>query len=176
MQPFSNIPINIAELPRAEEVPLQPLHPAYLTVLRIEWLITAAILIGGLTALFIFSDKLWQGSGRYTLPSAVFLFLSVYYFLQEKGFPYHAYAVREKDVLYQKGWLVRSLKACPYNRIQNCTVQSGPLERRWGLATLKLFTAGSSGADMRISGLTQEEADNLRQAILTRIQPHAAEH
>ena len=110
------------------------------------------------------------------LPAGVVLFLTFYYFLQEKTFPYRAYAVREQDVLYQKGWIIRSLKVCPFNRIQNCSVQSGPLERRFGLASLTLFTAGSSGADLRIHGLTQTEADNLRQFILSRIHPHAAHH
>ena len=84
--------------------------------------------------------------------------------------------VREHDVVYQKGWLLRTLKVCPFNRIQNCTVQTGPLERRWGLASLTLYTAGTGGADLRIPGLTHEEATTLQQAILTRINAHAAAH
>ncbi|MEJ7911605.1 MAG: PH domain-containing protein [Chitinophagaceae bacterium] len=80
-----------------------------------------------------------------------------------------AYALREHDVIYQKGWLVKSTKVCPFNRVQNCSIQSGPLERRWGLASLVLYTAGSEGADMRIPGLLQNDAESLRQFILSKI-------
>ncbi len=80
-----------------------------------------------------------------------------------------AFAVRDHDVIFQKGWLIRSIKICPFNRIQNCSIQSGPLERKWGLASLTLYTAGSTGADMRIPGLKQDEAERLRQYILSKI-------
>lgn len=176
MLPFTNIPVDVEQLPQAETVPLQPIHRLYLKLLRLEWLITAVIVIGATAALLFFWDRLRQGWGMWALPVAVYIFLSLYYWLQERSFPFRAYAVRERDVVYQKGWLIRTLKVCPYNRIQNCTVQNGPLERKFGLATLTLFTAGSNGADMRIPGLTQAEATNLQQFILTRIHPHAATH
>jgi hypothetical protein len=173
MLPFSNAEIDISNLPRAEEVPLQPLHPQYKKLLRIEWMITAVVLIVAATLLLVLVPRFQHLPMAALLPAAVIFFLIFYYVVQEKTFPYRAYAVREQDVLYQKGWIVRSLKVCPFNRIQNCAVQSGPLERRLGLASLTLFTAGSSGADLRIHGLTQTDADNLRQFILSRIHPHA---
>lgn len=170
---FSNTEIDVSTLPFAEAVPLQPLHPKYLKLLRIEWIITAVVLIVAATLAIVFIPKFQRLPMLALLPAGMFLFLLLYYVVQEKSFPYLAYAVREQDVLYQKGWIIRSLKVCPFNRIQNCTVQSGPLERKFGLASLTLFTAGSNGADLRIYGLTQTEADNLRQFILSRIHPHA---
>ena len=169
---FTNATLNTAELPRAEEVPLQPISIKYRKLLRVEWLITAVVLLAGTTALLAFSHKLHGRPIMYLLPAGVAAFLLFYFLFQEKTFRYRAYAVRERDVLYQKGWLVRRLKVCPFNRIQNCTVQQGPLERRWGLATLTLFSAGSNGADMRIAGLSHTEALQLHQAILTRINQH----
>lgn len=173
---FSNTEIDVRTLPLAEAVPLQPLHPKYLKLLRIEWIITAVVLIVAATLAMVFIPTFQRLPMAALLPAGVILFLLLYYVVQEKSFPFLAYAVREQDVLYQKGWIIRSLKVCPFNRIQNCTVQSGPLERKFGLASLTLFTAGSSGADLRIHGLTQTEADNLRQFILSRIHPHAAHH
>lgn len=173
---FSNAEIDISTLPRAEAIPLQKLHPKYLKLLRIEWIITAVVLIVAATLAILFIPKFQHLPMAALLPAGVILFLLFYYGLQEKSFPYRAYAVREQDVLYQKGWIIRTLKVCPFNRIQNCTVQSGPLERKFGLASLTLYTAGSNGADLRIYGLTQTEADNLRQFILSRIHPHAAPH
>jgi membrane protein YdbS with pleckstrin-like domain len=101
--------------------------------------------------------------------------MGIYLLLIEKRFPHMAYAVRDHDILYQSGWIVRTLKACPFNRVQNCSVRSGPLERQASLATLVLFTAGSEGADLRIPGLLQEEAESLRQFILTKIHRERAE-
>ena len=77
--------------------------------------------------------------------------------------------------MHQRGWLIRRLKICPFNRIQNCSLQSGPLERKYGLASLIIYTAGTTGADMRISGLLQEEADKLRHFILSTIHSEADE-
>lgn len=171
---FTNATINIADLPHAEEVALQPISRKYLQLLRAEWLLTMVLLMVGTAALLIFSSKLHGRPIMYLLPAGVVLFSLFYFLWQEKTFLYRAYAVRERDVLYQRGWIIRRLKVCPFNRIQNCTVQQGPLERRWSLATLTLFTAGSNGADMRIAGLPHTEALQLQQAILTRINGHAS--
>lgn len=171
---FTNATINTADLPRAEEVLLQPISAKYRQLLRVEWLLAAIVLIIATAALLVFSQKLHGQPIMYLLPAGVVVFLLFYFLFQEKTVAYRAYAVREHDVLYQRGWIVRRLKVCPFNRIQNCTVQQGPLERKWKLATLTLFTAGSNGADMRIAGLPHDEALQLQQAILTRINPHAS--
>ncbi len=173
---FTNDTIDTALLPRAEEVPLQPISSKYRKLLRTEWLITALVLVLSTAALLFFSSSLHGRPIMYLLPAGVVLFLVFYFLLQEKTFPYRAYAVRQHDVLYQKGWMVRRLKVCPFNRIQNCTVQQGPLERKWGLATLTLFTAGAGGADMRIPGLMHMQATELQQFILSRIHPHEQGH
>ena len=174
MTQFTNATIHIEELPRAEEVTLQAISKKYLKLLRVEWLLTTVILVIGTAALLAFSSKLHGRPIMYLLPAGVAVFFILYFLWQEKTFPYRAYAVRERDVLYQRGWIIPRLKVCPFNRIQNCTVQQGPLERRWKLATLTLFTAGSNGADMRIAGLNHTEALQLQQAILTRINAHAS--
>jgi len=48
--------------------------------------------------------------------------------------------------------------------MQVVTVNSGPIERRYGLATVTLETA-SSGTDATIPGLPQVEADALRERL-----------
>ncbi|HET9276655.1 MAG TPA: hypothetical protein VFN95_00665, partial [Flavitalea sp.] len=42
---FLNEPFNIQLLPRAEDVPFIPVERSYLTVIRIEWAISSAILL-----------------------------------------------------------------------------------------------------------------------------------
>jgi hypothetical protein len=48
------------------------------------------------------------------------------------------------------------------------------LERKFGLASLTIYTAGTEGADMRIPGLEQIEAERLRHFILSKI--HSEDH
>ncbi|MGZ5286170.1 MAG: PH domain-containing protein [Flavisolibacter sp.] len=166
---FINAPIDINTIPAAGSLELQPVQPSYKKILVIEWLITAAIFaVIGAVVVFALS-KLTDSYGWLIVLAAWILLVGIHYFTLQKNFPILAFAVREKDVVTRKGWLIRSIKICPFNRIQNCSVQSGPLERKYGLASLVIYTAGTEGADMRIAGLLQEEADNLRYFILSKI-------
>ncbi len=166
---FINTELNLKSLPIAEEVELNPVHSSYLKLLRIEWLITSIFLCSVIAGLIFFVPQIRNSFWLYILLLSGFAIIYFYYFFQQKSFPHMAFAVREYDVIYQKGWLIRTVKICPFNRIQNCNIQSGPLERKWNLASLTLFTAGSNGADMRIPGILQEDAERLRQYILSKI-------
>jgi uncharacterized protein len=172
---FTNPEIDISALPDAESVDLQPVHRRYRGLLRIEWAITALLLSAIAAALIYFIPTLRATYAWTLIAGAALLLMGYYLLLIEKGFPHLAYAVRDNDILFQSGWIVRTLRVCPFNRVQNCTVRSGPLERKASLATLVLYTAGSEGADLRIPGLLQEEADRLRQFILAKIHTERAE-
>ena len=52
----------------------------------------------------------------------------------------------------------------PYGRMQVVTVNSGPVERTFGLATVTLETA-SSGTNATIPGLAVADADALRDRL-----------
>jgi uncharacterized protein len=172
---FTNPDVDIDQLPAAESVTLQPVHPRYRGLLRIEWALTAVVLAAIAAALIYFMPALRASYAWGFIAAAAGLLIGFYLLMVEKAFPYMAYAVRDHDILYQSGWIVRTLRVCPFNRVQNCSVRSGPLERKAALATLVLYTAGSEGADLRIPGLLQEEADRLRQFILAKIHTERAE-
>jgi membrane protein YdbS with pleckstrin-like domain len=59
-----------------------------------------------------------------------------------------------------------SVTAVPFNRIQHVETSNTPFDRRYGIATLRLFTAGGSGADLKIDGLGKKAAEKLRVYIL----------
>lgn len=172
---FSNTEVDLASLPAAESVDLQPVHRRYLGLLRIEWAITSLVLATIAGALIFFIPSLHATRAWILIAAVALLLMGFYLLLVENGFRQMAYAVREHDILYRSGWLFRTLRACPFNRVQNCSVRSGPLERQASLATLVLYTAGAEGADLRIPGLPQEEAERLRQFILSKIHSHRAE-
>lgn len=85
--------------------------------------------------------------------------------------PRRGYVVRDKDLVYKSGVLWRSVKAVPYNRVQHAETASGPVDRRFGLARLTVFTAGGSGGDLRLDGLGNDTAERLRAHVATRVTP-----
>ena len=86
---------------------------------------------------------------------ALFVFTSI---AIKMDFDNSGYAIREKDMLYRSGWLRRKTRIVPISRIQHVSMQSGPLERMYNLASVSIFTAGSERADFTIKGITSEKA------------------
>ncbi|MFD3719286.1 PH domain-containing protein [Streptomyces sp. NPDC058674] len=74
------------------------------------------------------------------------------------------YAERADDLLISRGVLWREETAVPYGRMQLVEVTSGPLERRFGLASVQLHTAAAA-TDAKIPGLVPAEAERLRDRL-----------
>jgi uncharacterized protein len=77
-----------------------------------------------------------------------------------------AYAERAEDLLVTHGVTFRKLVVVPYGRMQFVDVTAGPLERRFGIATVQLHTA-TEATDASIPGLPPEEAARLRDRLAT---------
>ncbi|RYY98065.1 MAG: PH domain-containing protein [Chitinophagaceae bacterium] len=167
--PFSNLAIDPSELPQAADLELQPLAPAYRRLLRLQWRLTAFFLFGVAAALFYWIPE-WRSTPAYAVTGGGLALLLLFYYLTiELGWPWAGYAVRTHDVAYRAGWIFRRLQLCPVARIQNCSLSRGPLERQYGVATLRLYTAGADGADLRIAGLPLADAERLQQFLLHQI-------
>ena len=74
------------------------------------------------------------------------------------------YAEREDDLLVRRGVMFARLSVVPYGRMQFIDVTAGPLERAFGLATVRLHTAAAA-TDARIPGLERDEAARLRDSL-----------
>ncbi|WP_353947097.1 PH domain-containing protein [Streptomyces sp. HUAS MG91] len=74
------------------------------------------------------------------------------------------YAERADDLLISRGVLWREETIVPYGRMQLVEVTSGPLERKFGLASLQLHTAAAA-TDATIPGLVPAEAERLRDRL-----------
>jgi membrane protein YdbS with pleckstrin-like domain len=74
------------------------------------------------------------------------------------------YAEREDDLLVRRGVMFARLSVVPYGRMQFIDVTAGPLERAFGLATVRLHTAAAA-TDARIPGLERPEAARLRDRL-----------
>jgi uncharacterized protein len=74
------------------------------------------------------------------------------------------YQERHQDLMVSRGVMVRRLSVVPYGRMQFVEVTAGPVERVFGLSTVKLHTAAAA-SDARIPGLEQAEAARLRDRL-----------
>ena len=74
------------------------------------------------------------------------------------------YAERDEDLLVRRGVLFSRLSVVPYGRMQFIDVTAGPVERSFGLATVRLHTAAAA-SDARIPGLARDEAGRLRDRL-----------
>lgn len=63
-------------------------------------------------------------------------------------------------------WWAR-LATVPHSRIQHVDVNQGPLQRKFGLATLNLHTAGTHNANIELWGLHLEDAVAMRDRLMT---------
>lgn len=64
------------------------------------------------------------------------------------------------------GILWRTQSSLARSRIQHTDISQGPLQRRYGVATLKLYTAGSRFTKIELPGLAYGDAVALRDRLL----------
>lgn len=72
------------------------------------------------------------------------------------------YEIREDEVDLQHGILVKTRQLVPMARIQHVDTRRGPLQQRFGLASVVFFTAAGS---MEIPALSQQHAADVRNRI-----------
>lgn len=107
--------------------------------------------------------------GVWVAAGAVALFGSGWAIEEIKGFPLRGVLVREHDLTYRSGFFKRETVTVPFNRIQHSEIAQGPVARAFDVCTLKLYTAGNSGANLRVSGMDVERAKRLRQLLDERV-------
>lgn len=117
---------------------------------------TAVHLVDAPVDLSPLQDWYWMA-----LPILLLLTLSTIITSRAKG-----YLLREHDMSFYSGALFKVITVQPFTRLQHIEITRGPLERLFGLATLKLFSAGGAQHTMAIPGLLLAQAEYLRGSIL----------
>lgn len=169
---FRNLPVDPDDLPALEAAEFKPLSPAWLRwQLRRNLIFQVVVLVGLSIAIAINGWVFW-----FLIPLVVsfLVFVFVQTFIR-KAYTSRRYALRERDLTYQSGWIWWSETAVPFNRIQHCEIEQGPIEKLYGLATLEVYTAGKNSSDLSIGGLERQVAERLKDYILGRIQQETSE-
>ena len=81
--------------------------------------------------------------------------------------PAITWAEGAEELVVRRGRMFRTLVSVPYGRLQFVDVQSGPLERRFDMATVELHTASPQSGG-QIPGLPTAEAEALRERLAAR--------
>lgn len=170
---FINEEITTQELPQVEQVDWHDMDPRLMRRLQAEAGIATffvVVLIGFLTIIFSVAfgenEAPFSFGALWIIPVIVAVVLFTWPLL---SVPKRGYAIRDKDILYKAGVFWHTVTAVPFNRIQHVEKSSTPLDRRFELASLQLFTAGGSGGDLKIHGLSAERAEKVRTFILEKV-------
>ena len=163
---FTNQQINIDLLPEHQAVDFETISKKKQTKSFYQITIGLVILLAGWAGLFYFLPTHWS------------LYLALGILLLVFGFAYlnasllqkkYGYALREKDLIYRRGYLITKTTVIPFNRIQHVSISRGVFDKALGISTLKIFTAGGQGSDVSIPGLLPNLAVNLKEAVAKKL-------
>ncbi|MFQ3180652.1 MAG: membrane protein YdbS with pleckstrin-like domain [Polaribacter sp.] len=163
---FQNIAVT--SFPKMIKIDFKSIENKYLKVILINTFLVFVI------AFLLVSFADYKGLFEF-IENTIWIYLSMFssfvfiLLVKKVGFKKRKYAVREKDISYEKGVLFRSLTSIPFNRIQHIEIDEGPISRLFGLVSLSVFTAGDSSDDLKISGLLKEEAKQIKEFISNKI-------
>ena len=150
----------------------QPLDPRVISLDRTSGLITTgALSLGSLPVIALVSATaplpplmIWALAIAWSVATAGLTWLSY----QWPGIAYRhtAYSVGADGFEIRRGVFWRAVINVPRSRVQHTDVSQGPLERRFGLGALVLYTAGTDHARIDLGGLAYETALALRDHLL----------
>lgn len=166
MENFTNQPIDINLLPKFEEVEYTGISSKYLIKSNLQTAIFLVIM------LFAWGVLWHYGAGAQNLQLAgvfIFLFFSFRFWNNFKMQRNYGYALREKDILYKRGFIVQAVTIIPFNRVQHVSVSRDFMDKMLNISSLQIFTAGGSGSDINIPGLKPDLAATLKEALSTKL-------
>jgi len=171
MNEFTNNPIDIAQLPKFQEVQLKGLNPKYITVLLFNFSLLLILVIGGFSALFYFKQEAFSNTIWMAILVGIVLFLAGLVVFTKFSFQKKGYAFREHDAIYKSGLISETTTIIPFNRVQHVALHQGFISRKLGLASVELFTAGGSSSDLEIPGLLLVDAQIIKNLVSQKINP-----
>ncbi len=132
--------------------------------IRNIWIAVSAVT--GLFVGLVFAAGFLAATDINAVANLIFLIFpvtfSVYsYFRYQNWF----FQVHKDHLEINHGVFRKTSAVVPYVRVQHIDTNRGPLERILGLASLRVYTAGSKGADMRVPGLSKDRAEEMQDEL-----------
>lgn len=167
--PASNLVLSHEQLPQIQDLEQQPLDKQYASVNRLIGLIISVVfaLLGCMFYFQPFFD--FHAEFHSAIPFITGLLVIISLFITWIKFAADKrkfYAIRELDIHYISGLIFCKVVSQPVTRIQHVELKRGPIDRRLGLASLQVFSAGGEMHTFEIPGLPVATAKKIRQFIL----------
>jgi len=148
------------------------LDPRYIPAARLtNWMVTASLAMGGgigFLILLIRAD--WQPWTLAAVGGGVLAFLLACAWLSHAWPPLEfgriSWRIDAEGIEIKRGVVWRHVIVVPRTRIQHTDVSQGPIQRRFGLATLLIHTAGTHQYEVNLEGLSRSTAFAVRDALL----------
>ncbi len=144
-------------------VPLQPLDPGQLVLMRLRAAASAiVVLAAGAVAEVALPPRVPTGIAM--LPA---LLVAAWLVLVAPRRRYRCWgwAFTGSELHVARGWWIRVHTVVPVARVQHIDISEAPLERRCGVATLVLHTAGTEHSRVSLPGIARGEAEAIRDTI-----------
>lgn len=157
----------------AEAADWQPLPPAARTVWSIATAISALLPATAVAfTVFVAADDL-SLPARVAVAAAIWLLpASLLVWLARARWRRTHWRLDVNGLRVRRGLVWRSEVLVPRSRVQHLDLERGPIERRFGLATLVVHTAGTRMHALRQSGFHDADAVALRDALLPEADRH----
>jgi membrane protein YdbS with pleckstrin-like domain len=143
-----------------------PLDPRVIPLQRIgSAIFTVVTALGSVVGLFV-ADDIWLWL-RLSVWLALVLLLAWHaYRWPPLAYRHTSYRVDEQGIEIRRGVYWRVVINVPRSRVQHIDVSQGPIERRFGLGTLIVYTAGTDHAKVELEGLEHGRALAIREHLL----------
>jgi membrane protein YdbS with pleckstrin-like domain len=164
-QNFQNPQIFDLEIPDFSDLKLTAVSPKYLRIILLNLALFSVFLVGAVSIAFYFFYFNLNQFQVWAIMIGICLIIIILFLNVIIGFKFRKYAVREKDLVYQYGWLKRSIIIVPFSRIQHIKVEQGWFSKILNLKSVSVFTAGVSGGDITINGLPEDIAEGINNHI-----------
>ena len=150
----------------------RPLDPAFIAAQRVTgWIAFAIIMTGWSAATAVawliddvppWADVLFIAAG--VALAALLVWLAVSW--PALAYRYWSYRLDAQGIEIRSGVVFRRVTTVPRSRVQHTDVSQGPIERRYGLGTLVIYTAGTDHARVDLPGLAHATAVEVRDTLL----------
>ena len=148
------------------------LDAAYVTAARLTgWIVTGVVAVAGSVAFLVLAGA--SGGGWLLLGGAAAALVALLAVLAAAAHAWPAleyrrtsWRVDDEGIEIRRGVVWRHAVSVPRARIQHTDVAQGPIQRRFGLATLVVHTAGNREYEVRLWGLSRPVALGVRDFLL----------
>jgi uncharacterized protein len=153
--------------------------PAHVQVDRYSALISGGIISALLCTIAILVDAFGELPPGYSwAPYLPLGLLLLFFALRAFWWPqlshrHKSWSFSELGIHLTQGVIWRTTTSVPRARVQHTDVGQGPLQRRFGIATLSVHTAGSDQAQVDLSGLLYDDAIAVRDFLILKGPTHS---